>query len=164
MAASFIGNAQVDSSSVLKKGSPKYKNYQDRTSLGCIIGWHQWKYGFGEVGFGIARSEWMRHGVLFHAASISLELNPQNKVYGYKLSIWKSIPFVPISVGINGVHYRKLNHVDWTVRPMIGVGMEHLHLTYSYDFQFGVRDIIDRNTHMFSIRYFIPIVTLKTSE
>ena len=158
--ASFKAYSQTDTAEI----NSEYLsiNDRDKISLGIITGWHQWKYGFGEIGVGFAKSDWGHHGNMFHAASLSLELNPWKNIYGYKISVWKSIPLIPLSLGINGVHYRSMGPSDWTIRPMLGLGYENIHLTYSYDIRLGSRDITERNSHMLSLRYFIPIIRVKT--
>lgn len=136
-------------------------NQNDKRSLGIITGWHQFKYSMMELGLGFASSDFGHHGNLFHAASLSVEINPWRKVVAYKASVWKSIPMIPLSFGLNGLFYTQDVKTDWTIRPMLGVGYENIHFTYSYDITIGSRDILERNSHTFSLRYFIPVIKLK---
>ena len=134
---------------------------RDKTSIGIITGWHQMKRGFGELGLGFAFSDFGRHGNMFHAVSLSVEFEPWRKVYGYKVSAWKSIPgFIPLSLGLNGVYYQKLSDHDVVIRPMLGFGVENFHLTYSVDIRLDKRDILERNAHMVSLRIFIPVIKI----
>lgn len=133
----------------------------DKTSIGIITGWHQFRYSMMEVGIGLASSEFGYHGNMFRAVSLSAEINPWRNVIGYKASVWKSIPMIPISLGLNGILYSQASETDWTIRPMLGVGYENIHFTYGYDIPIGKRDILERNSHSFSLRYFIPVIKLK---
>lgn len=157
--ACFNGYAQADTTIT----EPEHQFYdpsdRDKTSIGIITGWHQMKHGFGELGIGFAISDFGRHGCMFHAVSLSLEFEPWKKVYGYKVSVWKSIPgFIPLSLGLNGIYYQKLDKHDMVIRPMLGFGHNNFHLTYSVDIRLDKRDIQERNAHMFSLRIFIPII------
>jgi len=160
--ASSTGFSQADTSEI--KSHDEWNPFdRSKTSLGIITGWHQGIYGFGEIGIGYASSVWGNHGNSFGAISLSLELEPWKKVYGYNISLWKSItltPYIPFCLGINSVYYQKVYAHDWTLRPMIGLGFANIHLVYSYDIRLGNRDIMERNTHMFSLRYFIPTIKM----
>lgn len=161
LTAANIGQCQADTTSSNLAYDNNDIRFARKTSIGIITGWHQFKYSMIELGVGLASSEFGYHGNMFHAVSLSAEINPWRNVIGYKASVWKSIPMIPISMGLNGLLYTKGNETDWTIRPMLGVGYENIHFTYGYDITIGSRDILERNSHTFSLRYFIPVIKLK---
>jgi hypothetical protein len=158
---SIKGYPETDTLAINSLYSNLNSNDTGKLSLGIIAGWHQWKYVFGEIGIGIGKSDRGYHGIMFHAVSFSLELRPFSNVHAYKVSIWKSIPLIPLSLGINCVRYQKLNAHDWAIRPMLGIGIKNIHFIYSYDLRLGNRDVLERNSHMLSVRYFLPLMKFK---
>jgi len=163
LVSSIHGHSQSDSIVSNDKGSLYSPNRKDKVSLGVITGWHQFKYSMMEAGIGLASSYYGNYGSTFSAVSLSTELNPWNKIYGLKLSAWRTIaanPFFMFSLGLNGVYFKQLGLNDWTLRPMLGVGIVNFQLVYAYDLAIGKRSITERNSHMISLRFYIPAIKL----
>lgn len=140
--------------------TPPLRYYSLRTSIGCIGGLYQGRHSFGEIGIGYGCLEDV-HGYIFWGATGSIEANPWNNVYAAKISGIRSIPLVPLSFGISSVAFFQHGKYDQVIRPSLGIAYKYLHVTYSYDFTLGKRKIDERNGHMISLRYFLPVITLK---
>lgn len=143
--------------------TPPARHYTYESSLGIVGGLHQGRHTFGEIGIGYGCLQDL-HGYYFWGITGTVEANPWNNVYALNISLWKSLPMIPISVGFSSVSFFQYGVYDQALRPSIGIAYRYLHLTYSYDFTIGNRSIDFRNRHMVSLRYFLPTVYFKKTS
>lgn len=143
--------------------TPPAKYYSYRSTIGAIGGIHQGRHTFGEIGIGYGHLEDI-HGYFFWGVTGSIEFNPWNDVYGAKIGVWKSIPILPLSFGLSTTSYFQYGAFDQVLQPAIGIAYKYLHLTYGYNIRLDPRSITQRNTHQVSLRYHLPVITLKQNS
>lgn len=143
-------------------GTPLAKYGSYHSSIGIIAGWNQWRYSFPEIGVGYGVLEEL-HGYTFRGIYASVEMNPWMKIYGAKLGGWISLPILPLSLGLSTVSYFEQGTHDQTLRPGIGFCYKYLHLTFEYNFTLGNETIGRKNRAQISLKYHLPVFTLKRS-
>ena len=127
--------------------------------FGLIAGLHQGANTFFELGVAniAGHSNGCAFGTGLAGVSLSAEYNPFGKMAGAGITAWLSSGLI-ITLGGNLSAYSDLARMNYSVRPMIGMGGERFSLCYGRNFYF-TNDPENRmaglNTNMVSLRFFI---------
>jgi len=149
----FFATSVVHSQEHMGTPVMRFDNYVN--SFGAFGGLYLGKELVGEVGFGVAVLD-EGENLDFYGAGTSLEFNPSDDVYGIKIDLWKTLPIVPLNVGIGTVSYFQEGKFNQTIRPTIGLSYNYFRFSYAFDFLIGREHIHDLNIHQLFLRYYVP--------
>ncbi len=130
---------------------------QFHDELGLLVGYHQGRYGFVELGLG--RDTYavghLPVGWGYHAG-VEVRVDRPD-LYGLKVGAYAAGVF---AMGVQLIQYREGTAQSVVVRPELGLGMLKGKLTYAYNIGLSPTRLPGINTHMISFSYGFRLMRL----
>jgi hypothetical protein len=128
------------------RGYPGF--HHDEITL--LVGYHQGRYGFAELGIG--RNI---YGVAHHPYGLGYHIGAEVRVDRSDIRGLKAGIHITggVAMGVHFIHYMEGDHTMQVLRPEFGIGLFKGKLTYAYNWRLTKPVIDGINTHMVSFAY-----------